>query len=330
MKQPDSSPPAGGDFRPLPLLGNPHVQTLLAFCLSGPRLDHPTQERTVALPDGDRLALHDSVPAGWRPGGRVAVVVHGLGGSHRSGHVMRQAVMLLREGVRVVRLDLRTAGSGIALARRTYHAGCSADVRAALAEVHGWSPSSPVVLVGQSLGGNVALKLAGEAADDPVPGLAAVVAVGPPIDLAACAALMAQARNVVYEQFFVRSLVAHLHRHRRFFPDLTLPRFPRLVTLRLFDELYTAPYHGFADAADYHRSASAKPFLPRIAVPTLVLTARDDPFIAVEPFESLRVPSHVEVRILERGGHLGFLGRDGSGGIRWFERYAASWVARAG
>jgi predicted alpha/beta-fold hydrolase len=319
----------GDDFTPFPLLGNPHVQTLLAFCLAGPTLYQPTRERQVALPDGDRLMLYDNVPAGWRPGGRVAVIVHGLGGSHRSVHVRRQAAVLLREGVRVARVELRAAGKGIALARQTYHAGCSDDLRAAVAEVHRWSPSSPIFLVGQSLGGNVVLKLAGEAADDPVPGLAGAVAVAPPIDVTRCATLLALPRNRIYDRFFVRKLTAHLQRHRRIFPDLPLPRFPRRMNLRAFDELYTAPFGGFADAADLYRRTSSLPLIPRIRVPALVLTARDDPFIAVEPFEQLRAPKHVEVRVVERGGHLGFVGPDGAGGFRWAERTAAAWVLLA-
>jgi hypothetical protein len=319
---------AEGDFCPLPLLGNPHVQTLLSYVLTGPPFAHPTTERQVQLADGDRLVLHDSVPPGWQPGGRIALVVHGLGGSHRSGHVQRQALALQRAGLRVVCVDLRTAGRGIALARRPYHAGCSDDLRAAAGEVHRWSPQSPLVLVGLSLGGNVVLKLAGEAAGDPVPGLARVVAIGPPIDVGRCVALLAEPRNVVYEQFYVRSLVSHAERHRRHFPDLPATRFPRPTTMRLFDDLYTAPRCGFADALDYYRRTSSLPLIPRIEVPALILTARDDPFIAVGPFEELRAPGHVEVRVVERGGHLGFLGPDGAGGIRWAERYAAAWVTR--
>jgi predicted alpha/beta-fold hydrolase len=319
----------GGDFTPLPLLGNPHVQTLLAFFLAAPKVDKPAREHQLLLPDGDRLLLYDNVPAGWRPGGRIALIVHGLGGSHRSVHVLRQAVELLRAGVRVVRLELRAAGRGIAFARQTYHVGCSDDLRAAVAEVHRWAPASPVFVVGQSLGGNVALKLAGEAADDPVPGLAGVVAVGPPIDVAQCAALLAEPRNLVYEQFFLREVMTHLRRHRRIFPDLPMPRFPRRMTLRLFDELYTAPFGGFNDADDLYRRTSSLPLIPRIAVPTLVLTARDDPFIAAGPFESLRAPANVEVRVVGRGGHLGFVGRDGAGGISWAERTAAAWLLRA-
>ena len=324
------TPSTEGDFCPLPLLGNPHVQTLLAYVLTGPSFAHPTTERHVRLPDGDSLVLHDSVPGGWQLGERIALIVHGLGGSHRSGHIQRQALALLRNGVRVVRVDLRTAGRGIALARRPYHAGCSDDLRAAAREVHRWSPQSPLALVGLSLGGNIVLKLAGEAADDPMPGLDRVVAIGPPIDVGRCAALLGSPRNRVYEQFYVWSLVGHAKRHRRYFPDLPATRFPRPMTVRLFDDLYTAPRCGFAGALDYYRRASSLPLIPRIGVPALILAARDDPFIAVEPFEGLRAPAHVEVRVVGRGGHLGVLGPDGAGGIRWAERTAADWVAHGG
>src|SRR5919108_3806613 len=102
-------------------------------------------------------------------------------------------------------------------------------------------------------------------------------------------------RNRIYESNFVRDLVASERRRRHYFPDLPPLRFPRKMTVRLFDDLYTAPRNGFADALDYYRRASAAPLVPRIAVPTLILTARDDPFIAVEPFEGLRPPAHVRV-----------------------------------
>src|SRR5438105_153660 len=177
-----------------------------------------------------------------------------------------------------------------------------------------WAPASPLLLVGISLGGNVALKLAGEAADDPVPGLARVAALGPPIDLGRCVTLLAQPLNRLYEAFFLRDLIAQARQRQRYFPDLPPLRFPRRMTIRLFDDLYTAPRCGFADALDYYRRASALPLIPRIKLPALVLTARDDPFIAVEPFESLQAPPHVTVNIVPYGGHLGFLGWDGAGG----------------
>src|SRR5262245_24092122 len=132
------------EFKPLPFLGNPHVQTVLGSLFRGPRLKSPSEERRVTLADGDQLLLHDSVPLGWQSGGRVALLIHGLGGSHASGYMHRMARRLLPHGVRVVRMDLRGCGNGMALARRPYHGGCSADVRAAAEEIGRWWPSSPL------------------------------------------------------------------------------------------------------------------------------------------------------------------------------------------
>ena len=155
--------------------------------------------------------------------------------------------------------------------------------------------------------------------------LARVAAVAPPIDLERCSALICQPRNRLYENRFVRDLVRDVRRRERFFGDAPLP-FPRRLTLRQFDDLYTAPRNGFADAADYYRQASSFPLVPRIAVPALVLTARDDPFIAVEPFEQVRFPRHVQTRIVPNGGHVGFVGRDSAGGVRWAERKVVDWL----
>jgi predicted alpha/beta-fold hydrolase len=326
---PDFLPPVH-DFRPLPFLGNRHLQTLLGNMLRGLPFHYPTRERQVGLPDGDRVVLHDSIPTGWLRGGPIALLLHGLGGSHRSFPLQRLAGLLLPRGVRVVRMDLRGCGRGIALSRRSYHGGCSPDVRAALAELHRWSPTSPLLLAGFSLGGNIALKLAGEAPDEPVAGLTRVAALAPPIDLIRCAALLSLPHNRIYERHFVRELIRQVRRRQRLMPDLPPVRFPRRMTMRLFDDLHTAPTWGFADALDYYRRASSRPVLKRIRVPTLILTARDDPFIAVESYEGVALAEQVELRILERGGHLGFLGWDGVGGIRWAERRLADWMVADG
>jgi predicted alpha/beta-fold hydrolase len=318
------------DFRPFPLLGNPHVQTVLGNLLTGPDLSHPTRQRLVTLTDGDRLVLHDSVPANWRPGGRIALLVHGLGGSHRSRHLRTLARLLLPNGIRVVRIDLRGTGKGLPLARYAYHGGCSDDIRAAAAAIQAWSPTSPLTLIGISLGGNIVLKLAGETQQYPVPNLESVAALAPPVDLTRCSVLLTHPLNRLYELHFLGILMEEARRRHRYFPDTSPPRFHRTMTMRDFDDLYTAPRRGFANAEDYYRKASAVSLLPRISVPTLILTSRDDPFIAAEPFESSELPGHVQVHLERHGGHLGFLGPDGAGGIRWAERRVAEWVTERG
>lgn len=276
------------------------------------------------LPDGDALALHDACPPTWRGGAPIALLVHGLGGSHRSSYLRRIANRLTAAGIRVFRLDLRGAGAGLTLARKFYNAACSDDIRAALALLHRGHPRSPLVVLGFSLGGNIVLKLAGEAADQPVPGLIAVAAVAPPIDLVQCSAMIA--RLPLYDRFYVRQLIAQVRQHARHFPELPAVEFPVQANLRDFDDVYTAPRWGYASALDYYRRASSMAYLARIRLPTLILTARDDPFVAIRPFlEATPTPS-LTIDIVERGGHMGFLGGDGQGGIRWAETRVIRWT----
>jgi len=315
------------EFRAPPFLGNPHVQTLLGYFWKGTLPAFSAQERHVVLPDGDRLVLHDSIPGNWRPGGPIALLVHGLGGCHLSGPVQRLAALLLARGVRAVRIDLRGCGRGAAFARRIYNGGCSADIRAALAEILTWDANAPLSVLGFSLGGNIVLKLAGEAAADAIPGLERVVAVAPPIDLELCAGMLGARRNRFYEVHFVRGLVRQVRELERHAPGLPRARFPTGLTLRRFDDLYTAPRGGFADALDYYRRSSSLSLISAIKVPALILAARDDPFIALEPFEQLVLPANVSLRVAANGGHLGFLGWEGRGIIRWAERQAADWIS---
>src|SRR5258707_2610886 len=126
------------DFRPLPFLGNAHLQTLIGNLWTGSLPALATREHLVDLADGDRLVLHDSTPPGWKGGGRIALLVHGLAGTHQSSYLMRLAAYLLPRGFRIVRMDLRGCGRGIGLARRGYNGGCSDDVRAAALEIQRW------------------------------------------------------------------------------------------------------------------------------------------------------------------------------------------------
>jgi predicted alpha/beta-fold hydrolase len=314
------------DFRPLPLLGNPHVQTVLGAFLPGPGCPLPQRRHLVELADGDAVLLHENTPRAWKAGDPLALLLHGLTGNHASSHIRRLAGRLLAGGIRVFRMDMRGAGLGLPLARRTYHSGQSADVRAALDYLTRLAPTSEQLLVGMSLGGNVALKLAGELPEHPLPRLTRVAAIAPPIDLARCAELLMLPGNRMYERRFLEALVRDAVARQGLFPDLPPLLLPRPLNVVLFDEHYTAPRNGFASARDYYRKASSFPLIARIPVPALIVTARDDPFIAVEPFEGLLVPGHVEVHVLPRGGHIGFVGRDGAGGVRWAERRMVDWA----
>lgn len=316
------------EFRPLPFLANPHFQTILGFLWKSRRFSAPTQIRYVRLPDGDELALHDSVPPGWTASDPIALIIHGMGGDHRSSYLARLAGLLYPKNVRVVRIDLRGAGAGFGRAVHFYHAGRSEDVLAALQAVHDWSPTSPLWLIGFSLGGNVALKAAGESAEMLAPFLARLVAVAPPIDLLRCSQLISLPKNRVYDRFFANHLAGLARVRQQRYPDPPLPVFPKRLSIKQFDDLFTAPRCGFADACDYYRRASSLPFIERITAPTLILAARDDPFVAVEMFDELKTPEHIRVEIQAHGGHLGFLGYNG-GSFRWLERRLARWLTES-
>jgi uncharacterized protein len=313
-------------FRPLPLLSNPHVQTILGSFLSGTRGPGRTRKWLVPLPDGDRIVLHETLPRSAGSTEPIALLVHGLGGSHRSPYMTRLTHRLKGVGWRVFCMDLRAAGVGIRFARRFYNAACSHDVQVVTEHLAARFPGRPIAIIGFSLGGNIVLKYVGETARQPLRTLCAVAALAPPIDLLACSALVA--RYPLYDAFYVNHLTTQVAKHQRYFPDLPRVAFPRRMTLRQFDDLYTAPFGGYADAFDYYRRASAFPLIPAIQLPTFILTARDDPFIAVEPFEALRVEPSVEVHITAHGGHLGFLGSDGAGGIRWAETLLVDWLQK--
>jgi predicted alpha/beta-fold hydrolase len=160
----------------------------------------------------------------------------------------------------------------------------------------------------------------------PLPAVHAVGTLGPPIDLVRCSELLA--RYPFYDAFYVRNLTRQVFQHQERHPDVSRAVFPRGITLQQFDDLYTAPRWGYENALDYYRRASALPWVKSIRVPTFILTARDDPFVAVEPFESLAAPPNVELHISDRGGHLGFLGPDGVGGIRWGETQLVQWLEK--
>ena len=311
-------------FRPLPLLGNPHVQTILGSLWKGPGVKLPSRLHTVALADGDALAAHETTPLDWKSGQPIVVLVHGLGGSHRSAMVQRLANAFNAHGMKVIRVDLRGAGAGVGLARRVYNAASAEDVRATSEFFCHQSPSSPLFLVGLSLGANIVLNLAGSAATKPLAGLKAVAALSPPVDLVMCSAMLATLP--FYDHYYARNLRRQVRKHEACHPDVARAAFPKNLTMRQFDEIYTAPRGGFADAMDYYHRASSLPVIPQIEVPTFILSARDDPFIAVPPLERLGGHSNLQIMLVSKGGHLGFLGHDGQGGLRWAERRMVEWV----
>jgi hypothetical protein len=236
-------------------------------------------------------------------------------------------------GWNVVRLNQRNCGGTEHLSKGLYHSGLTHDVRFVIRELIERDAVGAVAVAGYSLGGNLALKLAGELGDMAPAALKAVCAVSPTMDLARCVDALERRSNIAYQWNFVRNLKARMRRKAAADPTLfSLEPLRRVWTVRQFDEAYTAPHHGFRDAADYYHRASAMRVVDRIRVPTLILTAEDDPFVPADPFRDPAVTGnpHITVTITPHGGHCAYLERgEGDYDGYWVEREIVRFAASA-
>ena len=315
-------------FRPLGFLTNGHSQTVGAFFF-GARFQRKTIKRVVQLSDGDRIVIHDDQPKSWITGDRICVLVHGLGGSHRSPYMQRIAEKLFRSGVRTIRVDMRGFGDSTLLSRGQYSATLSRDIDDIVKTLGVMSPLSKITLIGFSLGAGIILKALGEWSHEHPRSVDSAIAVSPPIDLTYCVANLNKFGNRFYDRFFASRLRRKLNYRRRHVKGLVdnglnpIPR--RLVH---YDDRFTAPVSGFKNAREYYRVASPAPLLNEVSVPTLIVAAKDDPLVPVEMFDKWAMSPEIEFVITKHGGHLGFLGRQRVDPDRhWLEWRVSQWVA---
>jgi predicted alpha/beta-fold hydrolase len=315
-------------FRPHPLVPGGHLQTILGCYFFRQTISYTAALHRVTLPDGDQLALHDDRPQKWQPGDPVALLVHGLGGSHLSGYMQRGAKKLNEHGVRVFRMDLRGCGAGIGLAKQLCHAGRSADVGAVLADINQRTVHSPTAVIGFSMGANMVLKLSGEWGDSAPENVVGVMAVAPPVDLHECCTQIQTSARGLYDRSFVRGLRQYIASRQRSTPNVATPAFPASVRgIKEFDSRITAPLSGFRDADDYYDQASSGPYLTKIRVPTLIVAAVDDPIVPVATVQQARISDAVKLIVADGGGHLGYVAaKSKDPDCRWLDWRVVEWT----
>jgi len=304
-------------------LRNPHLQMIAANQVRWVRGVAYERER-LETPDGDFLDVD------WSCVGapRVAVLCHGLEGHSRRPYVLGMARALNRASWDVCAVNYRGCSGTPNRKPFFYHSGMTEDLETVVHHVTHRVGYSTVALVGFSLGGNLILKYLGDRGRDVPAPIQAAVAFSVPCDLAGSARAISQPRNRLYLQRFLRRLRKKIEAKQALFPELlSTAGYESIRTLEDFDNRYTAPLHGFRDAQDYYAKASAKSVLDRIAVPTLLVNALDDPFLSPECFpyrEAYRSPLLV-LETPRHGSHVGFfdLGRDGT---LWSERRAAAFL----
>jgi uncharacterized protein len=241
----------------------------------------------------------------------TVVLVHGLEGCCDSHYMAGLAAKAWRIGLNVIRLNQRTCGGTEHLARSLYNCGLSTDIQAVVTELSRVDGLESISLIGYSMGGNLILKMAGETAGT-LPSLSGVYAVCPNIDPTQCVAALERPANRMYHDYFFKRLKARILRKSALFPgkwDLTPLRSMR--TVREFDEFYTAPDGGYGSAAHYYDRSGARHVLHNIRVPTVILTAQDDPFIPSSMFNTPAITGNPSINLVvtDSGGHCGFFQR---------------------
>jgi predicted alpha/beta-fold hydrolase len=304
-------------------LTNGHLMTV--YCWGKPRTFPALPAPVVRYFDvepGARVLAH----CHWQSDATAhpaLIALHGLEGSSAAHYMRGIAAKAYAAGFNVVLLNQRNCGGTEALSEGLYHSGLTADGAHVITQL-GRDGIDRIVVAGYSLGGNLALKLAGDYGTAPPSSLRGVCAVSPVIELAECVRALERRQNFIYQWNFVRGLKARMRRKAAAHPGrFPLEPLPTVRTVRQFDECFTAPHFSFADADDYYFRASAMRVIDRVRVPALVISAEDDPFVPAELFRDPRLRSnpHIQVIVTKHGGHCGFV-TEGNGGYDgyWAER----------
>ena len=291
----------------------------------------PPAARYFDVERGVRVLAH----CHWQPepaAHPVLLALHGLEGSSSAHYMRGMADKAFARGFNVILLNQRNCGGTENLSESLYHSGLTGDADHVIAEITA-EGIDRVVVAGYSLGGNLALKLAGDHGNTAPAALRGVCAVSPVMELAECVRALERRQNTVYQWNFVRGLKARMRRKGLTHPGrFPLDRLDAVRSVRQFDEVFTAPSFGFQGADDYYHRASAMRVVDRIRVPSLVITSEDDPFVPVGPFRDPRVAAnpHIQVIVTRHGGHCGFVAdptpsEDGY----WAERQVVMFAERA-
>lgn len=297
------SPPLG--------FASPHIQTILPVFLNKSGEEPPSVPFFIKLEDGDALFCKMSTPPMWKPNHKTIFLLHGLSGSDSSTYMIRMSRKLYQAGYRSLRINLRGSGQGVDFAKRPYHGGTSPDIIQAIRILKKEIPQSPFVLIGFSLGGNIALKLMGELGEKASDMIETAIAVCPPIDLEQTMRLLCQGANQIYHRYYLKEL-------KRIGSRWIGKNVIR--SLLDFDNIVTASHWGYRDAFDYYQQCSSLYFLSSIRQSCHLIFSLDDPFVNCRCAMQYSLSPKVKIWLSQYGGHMGFWGWAGKEhGYHWLD-----------
>jgi predicted alpha/beta-fold hydrolase len=273
---------------------------------------------TAALDDGDQLLAAFHRPQGQVCGGIIAV--HGLTGCMDSDHIKVLSRDALRRGYAVLRVNMRGAGPARSLAKRSYSAKSGSDLLPFISMIRSQIGNDlPVMMVAHSIGGAAALNMVLDYPDR-LQGLDGLISVAAPIDMLASSKRFHQFRNCIYMRHLLNRLKVLVNDVPGIDPDL-LSKVKTVSSIWEFDDLYTGPNIGYADAAAYYSAATTCHRLEHPSIPILLIHADNDPWIPVGAYLTLNSSETLDILVSRGGGHVGFHDRKGV----WSNRAAFAW-----
>jgi len=310
-------------YKPPFLFGNGHVQSIVPTLFRKVRGVAYTRER-INTPDNDFIDLDCS----GLNADRAVIIIHGLEGNASRAYMLGMARAFNRRGWDSVSINLRGCSGEPNRLIRSYHSGISDDLDTVVCHLVEKDKYASLALVGFSIGGNIILKYLGEKGPEGSPLIKAAAAVSVPCDLASSARKLADLSNMIYMKRFLKLFHEKIKAKMALMPEKINDRnFKSIRTFQQFDDRYTAPIHGFADADDYWSACSSKQFLSAISIPTLMISAWNDPFLPEEcyPREEAGRSDVLYLEIPDSGGHVGFI-HFNSRGEYWHETRITSFV----
>ena len=312
------------NYHPPPWLGGGHLQTIYPALF---RRISPITHRSerLELADGDFLDLE------WAEKGnsRLAILSHGLEANTQTEYIQGMAKSLVRRDWDVLAWNFRGCSREPNRLLRMYHSGATEDLRAVISHAIQHHPATSIDLIGFSLGGNLTLKYLGESPAELPERIRRAVAFSVPCDLACSSQRLSVLSNRLYMERFLITMRSKIREKKLRFPDqLDLTGLSQIRTFQQFDDRYTAPIHGFRDAADYWARNSSRQFLHAINRPTLLVNAKNDPFLGpgCYPFEEAAASDVFHFEAPTSGGHVGFPA-SGRNGEYWSEIRAMEFLA---
>jgi predicted alpha/beta-fold hydrolase len=307
-------------------LPNGHLQSIYPALFRKVNGVQYSREKIVTQ-DGDFLDLDWSFAENTKSE-TLVILSHGLEGSSSGQYILGMVKLLNRNGYDCLAWNFRGCGGEMNQTARFYHSGATEDldviVKHAVAKGY-----DHMHLMGFSLGGNLTLKYLGESENNLDKRIESAVVFSVPMDLLACSRAMILPKNIIYMQRFLQTLKPKITKKSKLFPEAFNRNQKRYVrTLYDFDDVYTAPLHGFENADHYYEACSSRNFVNGISIPTLIVNALNDPIVPFEslPVEAIRKHPKVWLEAVSEGGHCGFRPAVLRNGVYWSEYRALAFL----